>query len=191
VLFIGNSMTLGHDLPDRVAARAAGDGMMLSIAVAAARGARLVETWRIAGLRALLAPDRWDIVVLQDLTTMPLRLVDRMGSASVSRRIAAAVAPAPVLLYPPPPPGPDSPVYRDAGFLADLPDSPADLARRSMACHAALAETPGIHLAPVPDLWLTARDPGFHAEDSHHLSAEGAEFVAGVLWSAMRDLLVT
>lgn len=188
-LFIGNSQTLHHDLADLVAARARQDGVALSVAAAAARGARLIETWRIAALRDLLQPGTWDVVVLQDLTAMPLRAVDRLGSSFVTRRIAAAVAPAPVLLYAPPPPASRAAIYRDPGVLAELPLGPEDLARRTMAHYGGIAKRPGIHLAPIPRLWLDDYDAARHAEDGHHLSQAGANFVAGALWAEMRGLL--
>ena len=79
VLFIGNSMVLGNDLPGLVAERAAEDGVELSVATAAAGGARLVETVRLPGLGPLLARE-WDAVVAQDFTKTPLRAPDRWGS---------------------------------------------------------------------------------------------------------------
>ena len=90
VLFVGNSFTHHHDMPAQVAALAAAEGVSLQVAVAAANGARLIETWRIPVFRDLLL-EGWDALVLQDLSTMVLRAPDRWGAEFAMRAMAEAL----------------------------------------------------------------------------------------------------
>ena len=188
LLFIGNSMVLRGDLPARVVARAAADGQSLGVATAAAEGARLIETWRIETFREMLTREPWDAVVVQDFTKTPLRAIDRAGSAFAIRAIARAAAPAHLLLYPPFPAAAGNAVYRDAGRLTAVPESPEDYARRSTAHYAALAGG-RITVVHVPSRWLEEGEAGFYAPDGHHPSEAGSDFIAGVIWDHLRFIL--
>lgn len=99
VLFVGNSMVLHHDVPALVAARAQAAGHPVQTAMAAGRGARLIETWKIEAFRAALRLG-WDILVLQDYSGTPLRAPDRWGSAWAMRAMAEEAGAKGVLLYP-------------------------------------------------------------------------------------------
>lgn len=189
VHFVGNSLTLGHDVPGRVARHAARDGMSLATAIAAANGARLVETWRIDAFRRLLQPAYWDAVVLQDFTETALRRADSWASAYAIRRMASTLAPTPIVLYPPFPAGPYNRIYRTSGWSDPAPDDPSDYARRTIAHYSELAERPGITRAPIPERWLAENNTAYYAEDNHHASASGAEFVARILWGTIREAL--
>lgn len=68
ILFIGNSMVLRHDVPARVAKLTGA-----STAMAAANGARLIETVRIERLQPVLTAVDWSVIVLQDFTKTPFR----------------------------------------------------------------------------------------------------------------------
>jgi len=186
VLFVGNSMVLRNDLADRVADRALADGVALSTAVASANGARLVETVRLSGFRAVLRRD-WDAVVLQDFTKTPLRGIDRWGSARAVGLIARTAAPAPLLLYPPNPARGDNAVYRDAGFLTAEPSSPRGFADRAMSHYGSL----GHRVVPVPHSWIDAAEAGapLYEEDGHHPSPAGTDLIAGLIWTELAALL--
>ncbi len=191
VLFIGNSMILRHDVPALIASEARADGIELGTAMAAADGARLIETLRIQELDPLLTFRMWDAVVLQDFTKTPLRAFDRWGSRHAMERIGNRVAPSPVVLYPPWPATADNHVYRDAGFLTTTPETPEDFMARQMAFYMSVAEDNGFHLANVPRAWMQAAAEGaplFH-KDGHHASPEGAALVARVLWPVIRQSL--
>ncbi len=190
VLFVGNSMFMRHDVVGRVAAMAAEEGVAIDTALAAADGARLVETWRLGAFRALLEATPWGAVVLLDFTKTPLRAVDRWGSAFAIGRIVSAVRPAPVLLCPPFPAAPGNGVYRDAGLMTRTPGSPEEYAALAMKHYSDVGERYGLPVIPVPDRWVEADNAGFYAEDGHHASAEGSEFMAGVIWQALREVVV-
>lgn len=191
VLFVGNSMVLRHDVPARLARFAQAKGHQITTAMAAANGARLIETRRIPELKPILKPDYWDAVVLQDFTETPLRAPDRWGSALAMGRIARRVAPAPILLYPPWPGDLGHPIYENAGRLKAQPQSPTDYAARTMAHYTRVARANGFHVAPVPQRWLeaVARGESLYDADRHHANARGAALAAKVLWEALEPLL--
>ena len=191
ILFIGNSMVLGHDVPAKVAALAKTDGHDISAATAAANGARLIETIRVSQMNSVLKPELWDAVVLQDFTETPLRAPDRWGSALAMRRIAGKVAPAKILLYPPWPGDVGHPIYDDAGRLKAQPENPSDYAARTMAHYSRVARANGFALAPVPQVWLEAVATGerLYDQDGHHANARGATLAARVLWDSLKPLL--
>jgi len=65
VLFLGNSLTAGHRLPDLVRAMAAAAGVGMEVSVRAPGGVSLDDHWADRGSRAALEEGRWDYVVLQ------------------------------------------------------------------------------------------------------------------------------
>jgi hypothetical protein len=184
VLFVGNSMLLRHDVPGLVAGQS-----RFHTAMAAADGARLVETARLDGFREAVANGGWDAVVLQDFTKTPLRAIDRFASAQAMRWIARQSAPAKVLLYPPWPAADGNSVYRDAGRLTTTPQDPHDFARRTMAHYSSVAEDNGFQLVPVPLAWLDAKDPALYDDDGHHASVLGAQFVARLIAEALERMV--
>ena len=190
VLFIGNSMVMNHDVPSLVVKEAAKDGTTLTTATAAAHGIRLVETVRVDALMDMLKQQHWDAVVVQDFTKTPLRVTDRLGSAYAIGRIQRAMPTTPVVLYPPFPARRGHSVYRNAGTLTVTPRDPADYAERTMRHYADIADRHGLHVAPVPARWLSEGRPDFYARDGHHPSPAGAQFIADVLWSTLKDVLL-
>ncbi|MEL7104670.1 MAG: SGNH/GDSL hydrolase family protein [Pseudomonadota bacterium] len=186
VLFVGNSMVVRNDLPARVAARAARDGVALLVASASANGAHLVESLRIAALRRVLAKG-WDAIVVQDFTATPLRARTRWGSRLAIDAIAQLAAPAPLLMYPPFPGAPGHRVYEDAAASSRGPRDPDAYAARTMAHYAAT----GQRVAPVPLRWLEARPdwPTLYDADGHHPSAAGSDLIADVLWADLKEML--
>lgn len=188
VLFVGNSMTLRHDLPGAVAALAAADGVALQVAVAAARGSRLIETWQVDPFRAVLDLG-WDVLVLQDFSATCLRATDRWGSAYAMRMMAQAARAGGVLLYPTWAFPPRHRIYREgAGVLTHRPAGPEAFAQCITAHYAGIAEAQGWTRAPVtealqPDAtrWLEA--------DLHHPNPQGTARIAAVLWQSLQALL--
>lgn len=184
VLFVGNSFTLRHDVPGQVARRAT---VPLQIAVAAANGARLVETWRIGAFRAVLRAG-WDVLVLQDFSTTVLRAPDRWGAAYAMRAMAAEAGQGTaVLLYPNWAPPQGHPVYR-GGRLAARSASRDAFAARLTAFYGGMAAREGWVRAPVTEA-LHGDIRLYSDPDGHHLSPAGAARVADVLWQELRGLL--
>lgn len=186
VLFIGNSMVLNHDLPARVANRAAREGVGLQVVTAAARGARLIETQRIGALGPVLDLG-WDALILQDFSTVSLRAPDRWGSVYAMRTLARRAKASAVLLYPTWAPPASHRIYHGGGPLGGVtPQDPADFAARITAHYDGIAEVEGWRRAPVTE--AMAPDPtDWLNPDLHHLNAVGADHVAGVLWDSLRN----
>lgn len=188
VLFVGNSMTLRHDLPGQVAALATEAGVALQIASAAARGSRLIETWQIEAFRTTLETG-WDVLVLQDFSTTCLRAPDRWGSAYAMRAMAQMSRAHSVLLYPTWAFPPAHRVYqKGAGMLSRPPADPAAFANCITAHYGGIAEAEGWARAPVTEalqsdvaLWLE--------EDLHHPNPIGTARIADVLWQSLQPLL--
>lgn len=187
LLFVGNSMTHMHDLPARVAAAAARDGVALQIGVAAANGARLIETWRLPAFRHMLSQG-WDVLVPQDFSTTCLRVPDRWGSAYAIRSMARQAQAGAVVLYPTWAFPIQHRVYRErSSILSATPSTPEDFADRIIAHYASLAHIEGWVRAPVTEAMQPDPTP-YLADDKHHLNPDGAALVADILWQSLRDL---
>jgi hypothetical protein len=65
VLFIGNSLTAGNDLPQLVQAMAVAGGVPMEIDSATTGGFSLEDHWSGGDARKKLAKSRWTLVVLQ------------------------------------------------------------------------------------------------------------------------------
>jgi TolB protein len=65
VLFLGNSLTAGNDLPELVRAMAAAGGVRLVYQARTLGGTALEDHWNDTQARPLLAGARWDYLVLQ------------------------------------------------------------------------------------------------------------------------------
>ncbi|MEO1468658.1 MAG: hypothetical protein AAFV86_06365 [Pseudomonadota bacterium] len=194
VLFVGNSFTYEHDVPGRVAALAAGEGVALDVELLAEGGARLGATLARPGMRALLAEGHWDAIVLQDHSTAALDSAFRAEGATAVA-YAAAVAPAPVVLF--------SPWAREAGHAlytrglglrpgVPRPADPAAMTAATAAHVDRLAAGNGtVHVAPVARAWAAAIAGGrrLHGPDRYHAAPAGAALTAEVLWQALAPLL--
>ncbi|MEO0992153.1 MAG: hypothetical protein AAFX00_14580, partial [Pseudomonadota bacterium] len=169
------------------------DGRPISVARAAAMGARLIETIRIPELRRLVRDVPWDAVVLQDFSATPLNIGMRLASRTAIRRLIDLARPAPVVLYPHWPSAPGHRVYGagPAPLGSVVPDNLQDYARRAEAHYAALADAHGARLAPVLRHWVRAVDQGqsLYAADRHHANDAGAALAAEAVWGTLADTI--
>jgi hypothetical protein len=78
VLFVGNSFTSRNDLPGLVAALAAADGRRLEHRLVSAGGASLRRHWNAGEALREVRSGRYDRVVLQEQSTLPLKNPGRM-----------------------------------------------------------------------------------------------------------------
>lgn len=188
VLFLGNSMTLRHGLVERIARRAKVAGIGAGFATAAANGARLIETQQVDALELVLARG-WDVLVMQDLSTVSLRAPDRWGSAHAMRVMARKAHAGAVLLYPTWAFPPGHWVYeKGGGFLSAVPEGPDSFARSITSHYGDIAARQGWVRAPVTE--AMAEDPTHWLEqDLHHPNVAGTERIAGVLWQSLAPLL--
>lgn len=94
ILFIGNSYTYYNDMPRMLAAMAATGGNEAEVRSVTKGGASLRQLWDEGEALDALARERWDYVVLQDHSLMPLsdrRTMDR-SMRLFDERIRAAGA---------------------------------------------------------------------------------------------------
>jgi hypothetical protein len=78
VLFIGNSFTARHNLPDLIATLAAARGKKLEHCLISAGGASLRAHWNAGKALKTIQADRHDYVVLQEQSTLPIKNAKRM-----------------------------------------------------------------------------------------------------------------
>ncbi len=78
VLFIGNSFTARNDLPGLVARLAAARGHALEHHLISAGGASLRLHWNAGTAPQAIAADGYDVVVLQEQSTLPVKNPKRM-----------------------------------------------------------------------------------------------------------------
>jgi len=78
ILFIGNSFTARNNLPDMVAKLAMADGNRLDHQLITAGGASLRMHWNKGVAQKLIADGRFDFVVLQEQSTLPIKNPKRM-----------------------------------------------------------------------------------------------------------------
>ena len=192
VLFVGNSITLNHDVPSRVRKLAETSGMRIETAMAAASGARLQETARIGRLERILRNGDWDVLVLQDYTTTPFRGSDRDASAATMKRLAEIAQARHVVLYPPWPRAPRHRFYAHPAADFDVrPHDPTEFAGATMEFYRRVAQAHGFAVAPVPEVWMKAVAEGrpVYDTDNYHASEEGAELAAQVIWERLQRVL--
>jgi hypothetical protein len=78
VLFIGNSFTARNDLPGLVAVLADARGKRLEHRLISAGGASLRQHWNAGEAREAIQDGRYDHVVLQEQSTLPVKNAKRM-----------------------------------------------------------------------------------------------------------------
>jgi hypothetical protein len=78
VLFIGNSFTARNDLPGMVAAMASAAGTRMEHRLISVGGASLRTHWNKTEAAAAIRDGRYDHVVLQEQSTLPVKNADRM-----------------------------------------------------------------------------------------------------------------
>jgi len=77
VLFIGNSYTARNELPGLIAKMAAVKGKRIDHKLISAGGASLRRHWNAASARKEIANGRYDFVVLQEQSTLPIKNAER------------------------------------------------------------------------------------------------------------------
>src|SRR5688572_20830144 len=77
VLFIGNSFSARNELPGLIAKMAAVKGKRIHHKLISAGGASLRRHWNAASARKEIANGRYDYVVLQEQSTLPIKNAER------------------------------------------------------------------------------------------------------------------
>ena len=82
VLFIGNSFTARNDVPALIAQLAEARGRQLQHQLIQAGGASLRMHWNKGDAQRAIQETRYDYVVLQEQSTLPVKIVKALGSRS-------------------------------------------------------------------------------------------------------------
>ena len=131
----------------------------------------------------------WDVLVLQDFSTVSLRAPDRWGSEYAMRKMARAARARSVLLYPTWAFPPKHHVYRSGGGrFSDVPANPAEFTASIVAHYQGIADQHGWVRAPITE----AMAPGsakWLESDQHHPNAAGSAHIAQALWQSLAPLL--
>lgn len=78
ILFIGNSFTARNDLPGMIATLAAASGETIEHQLISAGGASLRRHWNKGDAQRAIARGKFDTVVLQEQSTLPIKNAPRM-----------------------------------------------------------------------------------------------------------------
>ncbi len=184
ILFIGNSYTYFHNLPDVLAALAAGasPSRQLHVAMEVLGGATLQQHWMRGTALARIEDGTWDVVVLQEQSMLGVHLVDGAPAINAPRLFhryarlfdrAIRRAGARTVLYS---------TWRrreaPAAHQAALDDA-----------YLTLGRSIGADVAPVGDAWQRVRSgrPSLelYEPDGSHPSAAGTYLAATVLWGTI------
>jgi hypothetical protein len=173
VLFIGNSYTYVNDLPhilQAMAAAAPGSGT-LHVASVVEGGATLQRHWNDS-TRALIRSGRWDFVVLQEQSQLPLR--ERASFLEYGKRFAEEVRAgrSHLVLY----------------VTWSRKSRPADQESLN-AAYLELAQETGATLVPVGTVWEELRQldtvSDLYAEDGSHPSRLGSYVAASTFYRVL------
>ncbi len=172
VLFVGNSFTARHDVPDLVARFAAGHGVRIAHRLIAAGGASLRRHWNAGEAARAIGRGTWDAVVLQEQSTLPVRDPARLRANVASFAPVVAAAGAKLVLY-------------ATWARADAPEAQRVIDR----AYAAAAASSDAIVAPVGAAWARLRrrraPPLLHDADGSHATLAGAYVAAAVLAGAL------
>ncbi|HYD51515.1 MAG TPA: hypothetical protein VEA99_02765 [Gemmatimonadaceae bacterium] len=168
VLFIGNSFTARNDLPSLVAERAQARGERLEHAIVWAGGASLRRHWNAGEAAALIASSPWDVVVLQEQSTLPIKSPERFHESAALFDEAIRAAGARTALY-------------MTWARRHAPESWVPLVDAYLNTGLAL----DAFVVPVGEAWARHPDPdSLYDRDGSHPSLEGSRLAAAVFAEA-------
>jgi len=172
VLFIGNSFTARNDLPGMIASLAAAAGRRLDHRLISAGGASLRMHWNKGEAARAIRDGRYDFVVLQEQSTLPVKNAARMHENV--RLFDAAIKDA----------GAKTALYL-TWARAHAPESQ----RAITQAYESISREIGATLVPVGVAWerlLARRDrPVLHDKDASHPTAAGTYLAACVFFATL------
>lgn len=173
VLFIGNSLTYGNDLPKMVAELAkAGNQRPIHHERETPGGCTFEKHWKDGKALAKIQSRKWDYVVLQDNSQGPLKKRDSMFDHGKKFDAEIKKQGAKTILY----------------MTWALQDKPEDQAAISKAYLDLSAELKS-QIAPVGNAWEAAlrgnKKPALHTADKKHPTATGTYLAACVFYATI------
>ena len=172
VLFIGNSFTARNDVPTLIAQLAAARGHALTHRLIQAGGASLRMHWNKGEAQRAIAESRWDRVVLQEQSTLPIKNPRRMHENVRLFDEVIRASGAQTVLY-------------LTWARRHAPETQALITRAYREIGAEL----GAAVAPVGEAWervlQTPGHPDLYDADGSHPSLAGSYLAACVLFATL------
>jgi hypothetical protein len=172
VLFIGNSFTARNDVPALVAGLAAARGDRLDHDLISAGGASLRMHWNRGEAQRAIAATRYDAVVLQEQSTLPIKNARRMHESIRLFDEAIRASGAKTALY-------------LTWARAHAPETQAAIT----AAYTTIGEELGALVAPVGIAWENVLQsptrPVLHDPDGSHPTLAGSYLAACVLFATL------
>ena len=172
VLFIGNSFTARNDLPGLIATLAAARGKEFRYRLISAGGASLRRHWNAGEAVNAIRSGKYDVVVLQEQSTLPVKNATRMHENVRLFDGAIKAAGARAYLY-------------MTWARRNVPESQASITE----AYAAIAKEIGTTLVPVGVAWQTLLHrhaiPVLHDRDGSHPTTAGSYLAACVFFAVM------
>jgi hypothetical protein len=190
VLFVGNSFTSANDLPTMIGelAKAAGESRALRVGRCLDDGFKLKDHWEQRDVIRALGEGRWEVVVLQEQSTIPS--FDRERRAALmdafARRLHEEIARAKArtLLY-------QTWGYRDGDRQNRPGDTYAAMQDRLERSYREVARELDATVVPVGEAWRIAhqRSPGLDlwAPDGRHPSRAGTYLAACTFYGVLYE----
>ena len=170
VLFIGNSFTARNNVPELIAQLAAARGQQLQHQLIQAGGASLRMHWNKGEAQRAIEQTRYDYVVLQEQSTLPIKNPSRMHENIRLFDQAIKDAGARTVLY-------------QTWARQNAPETQAALT----AAYATIAAELGALIIPVGSAWqqflLQHQEPLLHDKDQSHPSLAGSYLAACVFFA--------
>lgn len=188
VLFLGNSYTYFHQLPEIVARIAESQGKRLTYRMHAPGGWNLQQHWNDGTAGGLLFAERFDAILIQGQSLSPVLFRDGLlhfGQLLANEATMAGVA---VCFY-------ETMTYRDptevSGDLAPYREQFTGMREKVRSAYAELAARTGGTVCPVGTAWHLVRQQvpilPLHEPDGSHPSPLGAYLSAVVIYATLFD----
>ncbi|WP_109506575.1 SGNH/GDSL hydrolase family protein [Nocardioides speluncae] len=172
ILFVGNSFTARNNLPGLVSGLARERGITLQHKLIQAGGASLRQHLNSGAVAAALESGGYDVVVLQEQSTLPGKNAKRMHENVREMHELITSAGAETVLY-------------MTWTRLNQPDGQAAIT----TAYASIAAELGVTLVPVGMVWerflRTHDEPALHDSDGSHPSAAGSYLAACVFLIAL------
>jgi hypothetical protein len=187
ILFIGNSLTFGNDLPDMVDSLAGSAGVGVEVEDRSQPGWWLRDHAASAGTVELIESGDWDVVVLQEQSILPSvrdQARSEMFPAAIALANRATMSGSDVLLFE---------TWGHRGGSAEVGHPSYNSMQAAISStYADLGEHLGKEVAPVGQAWASAMVGdlaiALYEDDGYHPSREGSYLAAIVITATIFDV---
>jgi hypothetical protein len=190
VLFIGNSYTIAHDLPQQVAEMAHRAGLTMRVQRLAIPGKNLEFHSRRRKVKAALASREWDFVVIQGQSLEPLQSHNRFVESGSTLAQMVWDAGATPVLFETWPRKVGHPVYRRRPRVSR--GNPSAMQHAIHDAYIELATLTNAEIVPAGEAWMAvtalAPDVNLYDGDLHHPGRRGSYLNASLLFAQLTNV---